>query len=53
MCILEEARVYPSSGPARLARRALLYLCEEKTQRPPAHLGMTAGGGAWQRHRAH
>lgn len=53
LCILEEARVYPSSGPARLARRALLYLCEEKTQRPPAHLGMTAGGGAWQRHRAH
>ncbi len=33
LCVLEEARVYPSSGPSRLARRALLYLCVEKTHR--------------------
>ncbi len=50
LCVLEEARVYPSSGPSRLARRALLYLCVEKTHRL---MGTTAGGGAWQRRPAH
>lgn len=49
LCVLEEARVCPSGSPARLARRALVYLCVEKTlRRTPAHLRMTAGGGAWQ-----